>query len=859
MKHILLVFCSFFIFTSWSQMNDSFDDGDFTNNPTWVGDVTDFKINSNNELQLDATGTAESYLSTPHNLMQLDDREWRFKINYGFSPSINNRGDTYLTSTSADLSTNPDGILMRIGENGSADPIYLIERNGGVETTILTSTPAIVATSFDIAVKVIYNANGDWELYTDLTGGVGYQLDASANYPTTVLGQHLGVWLKYTSSNATKFQYDNFYAGPIQVDNIPPTITSVTAISSTELEVIFDEGMDQTTGENVVNYAVDNGVGNPTSVQQDATNLGFFTLTFTVPFNVGDLYTLTVSNAEDVAGNAMSTQSETFQYVIAQTPVFGDIIINEFLPDESPVVGLPEVEFVELYNRSNKYFNLNGWKLSDNSSSGTIQDVWLLPGEYLILVTTNGLADYPQATTVTSWASLNNAGDDIELSTDAGIVVDKLSYTDKWYKDESKDDGGWSIERINPDLACSSADNWRASNDSTGGTPGIQNSVFSNTPDTQAPSVIGFETELPNRLKLKFSEGMDSLSLENAGFSSTPTLTISARILEGKYPTEITFEFIESLIPGKLYAYELNNFSDCSGNSNNYSGSFVLPQTPEKGDLIINEILFNPLTGGADFVEIYNNSDKYIDLKEWELGNHKEGAVANLKEVTQTYVLNPDDYVVLTADSNFQLMNYPFAIPGKFLQMSSLPSYNNDSSTVYLVFNDTVMDKVSYSEDWHFSLLNDKKGVSLERFSAEQPSNTASNWHSASETIGFATPGKVNSQDMKPGEEGGTLTLSSKSFSPDGDGFQDVLLLTYEVSSPDLLGDLVIYDDKGRIIKTLFKRHLLGGTGIVKWEGTREDGTKAAIGPYIIMFDVFNLDSSKTQTVRKVVTLAGRL
>ncbi|PWH85600.1 lamin tail domain-containing protein [Brumimicrobium oceani] len=859
MKHLLLLFCSLFISNVWSQMMDSFDDGDFTSNPTWVGTGADFIVNSNNELQLDAAAAGESYLSTPHNLTQLEDREWRVKINYGFSPSINNGGETYLTATNADLSTSPDGIFMKIGENGSADPIYLIERVGGTETVILTSTPAIVSASFEISVKIKYLANGDWELYTDLSGGIGYQLDATANYSANVLGQHIGVWTKYTSSNTSKFKFDDFYAGIIQVDNIPPSITSVSPISSTELELLFDEGMDQATGETLSNYSVDNGVGNPVSVQQSSANTALFTLTFSTSFNIGDVYILTANNAEDLAGNPMASQSETFQYVVAQTPVFGDIIINEFLADESPVVGMPEVEYVELYNRSSKFFHLEDWKLSDNNSAGTIQDVWLLPGEYLILVPTGGVADYPQGVGVTSWASLNNSGDDIELASENGIVVDKISYTDEWYNDENKEDGGWSIERINPDLACSSADNWRASNDPTGGTPGFQNSVYSSAPDTQAPIVIGFETELPNRLILKFSEGMDSLSLENAVFSSLPNLTINSRIITEKYPTEVTFEFVESLIPGELYSYELQDFSDCSGNTNSYDGSFVLPQNSEKGDLIINEILFNPLTGGADFVEIYNNSEKFIDLLNWELGNHKEGEVANQKQITQSYVLGPNDYVVLTSDSNFQLMSYPFAIPGKFLEMPSLPSYNSDSSTVYLLFNDTVMDKVSYSDEWHFSLLNDDKGVSIERFSADEPSNSSSNWHSASETVGFATPGRINSQDMKPNQEEGTLSLSSKSFSPDGDGFEDVLLLTYEVSSPDLLGDLIIYDDKGRVIKTLLKRELLGGTGTVKWEGTREDGTKAAIGPYIIMFDVFDVNSSKTQTVRKVVTLAGRL
>ncbi|HLW30577.1 MAG TPA: lamin tail domain-containing protein, partial [Brumimicrobium sp.] len=579
-------------------------------------------------------------------------------------------------------------------------------------------------------------------------------------------------------------------------------------------------------------------------------------LEFNESFDIGELYSFNLNDFADCSGN---TNDYSGTFVLPQTPDVGDIVINEFIPRVSPAVGMPEVQYVELYNRSNKYFYLENWKLSNNSTSGTIQGGWIYPGEYLLLVPTSGAVDYPSASIVSSWSSLKVTGDDVRLTAEDGTVVDFLTYTDAWYKDDLKKGEGWSIERINPELLCSSSDNWRASVDPSGGTPGIQNSIYDNTPDTDAPTVLDFEVEAPNLLTIRFSEPMDSLSLENTAFTSTPALTVSSRELVGRYPTKLTLEFNESFIAGETYTFSLSNFSDCSGNTNNYDGTFIIPQASTKGDLIINEILFNPLTGGSDFIELYNNSDKYIDMKDWVLANYKNDTISNQKKVIQSYVLAPHDYVVLTVDSNFQLMNYPVATPGKFIQMSSLPSYTNDSSTVYLIFNDEVMDKVSYSEKWHFSLLQSKKGVSLERFSADEPSNSASNWHSASETIGFATPGRINSQDMKPGEEGGTLTLSSNSFSPDGDGFEDALILTYEVSSPDLLGDLIIYDDKGRLIKVLFQKELLGGKGSVKWEGTKEDGTKAAIGPYIIMFDMFDLNSSKVKTVRKVVTLAGRL
>lgn len=840
------------------QVSDDFSDGDFTNNPIWVGDVADFIVNGDNQLQLNAAAAGDSYLSTSHNLTQLEDREWRFFLDFGLSPSGSNGGEIYLTSVNSDLSTSPDGVYIQIGETGSDDPIRLFERDGGTETEILTSTLGIVASPFEISVKIIHRNNGDWELYTDLAGGSAFQLDVTANYPTAIVGTHVGPWVQYTSSNTSNYIFDDFYVGPIQVDNTPPNLVEANAISINQIEVLFDEGIDQVSGETAANYTVDNGIGNPTTVVRDGVNLALFTLTFATNFNIGEIYNLTTENIEDFEGNTSTSQSDDFQYIEAQTPDYGDIIINEFMADETPIVGLPETQFIELYNRSNKYFHLNEWKLSDNNSTGTIQDEWLYPGEYLILVPTSGLTDYPQAINVTSWASLNNTGDDIILETDGGILVDELTYTDDWYQDESKEDGGWSLERINPDLPCSDADNWIASTNPDGGTPGAMNSVLDNTPDSGAPSLINAQASNPNFLTLTFDEGMDTVSLNNASFTSTPSLNIDQRLINGAFPDEFTLQFVENLTPGLVYSFELTGFEDCSGNQNSYEGTFVLPQQADGDEIVINEILFNPLTSGSDFVELYNRSDKYIDLINWELAKYDDDTISSNKLIEDNYIIAPDDYVVITTDSNFQIANYPFAKPGKFIQLPSLPTYTNDSSTVYLIFFGDVIDKVSYSADWHFKLLQSDKGVSLERFDAFEPSNDENNWHSASETVGFATPGIKNSQAASP-NSGGTISLSSNSFSPDSDGFEDVLLITYEVDQPTMLGDLVIYDDMGRKVRTLFTSHLLGERGVIKWDGLRDDDNKASVGPYIILFEALNTDTGEKIAIRKVVTVAGKL
>ena len=859
MKLNWLLLTSLFIhFIGSAQLEDDFSDGDFTSNPTWGGTIADFIVNGDEKVQLNAAAAGVSYLSTPNLLGSLDDKEWRFNIRLNFSPSGGNKADVYLAGANPDISTFPDGLFLQFGEGGSADAIRLFNRVGGVNTQILEGTAGAIATSFDISVKVTYEASGDWSLFVDNNAGNAYVLDATANFPTANLQPEFGMVCTYTVSNSSNFYLDNVYVGDIVVDTDAPELVSATAISTTEVEALFNEAVDLVSGENTLNYNADLGLGNPTSATRDPGNLAKVTLTFSTPFTIGDIYTLTTQNIEDLADNASGNLSAPFQYIEAQNPDYGDLIINEFMPKESPAIGLPERQYVEIYNRSNKYFFVDGWQLSDRTTTGTIQAGWIYPGEYLLLVPTSALVDYPNAVNVTSWGTLNNTGDDIILATDAGVVVDELSYTDDWYQDPTATGGGVSIERINPELNCSGPSNWRASIQPIGGTPASVNSVINFAPDQTPPNMVSAFVFAPDTLEIAFDEGMDSLSLEVMNITISPTLTIAERIIDEVYPQKLRLRFDTPIDAGVIYQFTLDNFQDCSGNSSSVEGTFILPEEADGSELIINEVLHDVYTGGSDFVELYNVSDKYIDLIGWELANYDDGEVANNKVIESNYVIAPQDYVVLTKDSLFQQQTYPFSVPGKFIQLESLPSYNNDSSTVFLVYNDSVVDKVSYTEDWHFGLLQSKKGVSLERFTFDGSSNDPNNWHSASETVSFATPGRVNSQIYSVGVDG-ELNLSSGTISPDGDGYQDVLLINYQLSEPELLGDMVIYDDRGRKIATLLESYLLDTGGTVKWDGTRDDQTKASIGVYIIVFEAFNSTSGDTFKTRKTITVAGQL
>jgi hypothetical protein len=842
-----------------AQVVEDFSDGDFTNNPTWGGTAADFIVNSSQQLQLNNTVAGVSYLNTPHGLTSIDNKEWRFWVKYSFSPSSSNYGRVILTSSISDFTQGNDfGYFLQFGEAGSSDAIKLYRSESSIETLICSGPLGQIANSFQVAIKVKRNALGDWSIYADFSGGQNYSLIASANDPTNYIGGFFGISAVYTVSNANKFFYDDIYIGNEIIDNLPPILNSATAISSTQVDVLFNESLDQTSAQNVLNYSLIPSIS-ISSATIDPLNTALVHLTTSSVLTNGTSYTLTTNNISDISNNISGNQSTTFQYLVADSVLLGDVIINEFFPDPTPVIGLPEVEFIEIFNKSNKIFNLNGWKIGDASSDGTISGSWLLPGEYKVLTAT---ANTPLFTTttavgVTSFPSLNNAGDDVVLKDNYGQIIDKLSYTDEWYHDEVKQGGGYSLELINPNDPCSDSDNWMAATWILGGTPGSVNSVYSNIPDTAAPLIELALALAPNFLELQFNEGMDSSSLANALFSFNPNLTIQNTFIQGSYPKSLTIQFNENLVGSQLYSFTLGPISDCWLNSTERNGNFILPETAQKADVIINEILQNPLTGGQDWIELYNNSNKVINLKDWQLANFDNDTIDNFKTILGNYLLQPNDYVVLGKDSTFVKQNYPFSIPGKFLY-SELPSYNNDSGTVYLIYNSEIINKVSYLDEWHFDLLDNTDGVSLERIDPNGSSDSKFNWHSAAEDVGFATPGRKNSQ-YRPAVSNGEITLAEDIFSPDNDGYQDILQVTYNLTNSGLLGKAQIFDDRGRLVRTIFTNELLGSSGTFNWDGVTDQQVKASIGVYVLVFEVFSTDGGVFFAKQKAFTLAGKL
>lgn len=851
-----------FILTSvfYAQVSDNFTDGDFTQNPSWQGTNADFTVNASGELQLNSLAAATSYLSIPHLLANLNDKEWQIKVRQTFAPSSSNYGRVYLTSDNANLSLCQNGYYLQFGETGSTDAIRLFNLTNGVSTQICAGPDGQISSTCNASVKVKRSAAGTWTLYADMAGGINYSLLATGNDASNLIGTHFGVLCTYTISNATKFYYDNVYIGNEILDVTPPNLVSVTPISAVQIDLLFDESVTLATAQNIVNYSFNPSL-TLSNLAQDGVNTALVHGTLSTPLVNGTNYSATANGITDLSGNTSGATSANFQYLVSDSAVKGDLIITEFFPDPSPVIGLPAVEYVEIYNASaGKIFNLSGYRITDGPSNGLITGGWILPGEYKVLTATANIPLFTMTTAlgVTSFPSLNNAGDTVMLKNPSDIPLDLVVYTDDWYKDAIKQDGGFSLELINPNDPCSDENNWTASNDASGGTPGLVNSVYDLTPDTQAPSISLMVASAPNYLQIWFDEGMDSSSLVNALYQFSPALTPNMIYANGTFTNTVILQFVENLAPSQIYTLTLQNAADCWINSQTLVGQFALTETPLAGEIIVNEILQNPYNGGQDWIELYNNSNKIFNLKNLQLANFDNDTIANFKTVGTNFILKPGAFAVLGKDSSFVKQNYPFHGVGTFVYVE-LPSYNNDSGSVYLFNeNQTLLDLVKYSNEWQFPLLDDVDGVSLERLDPNGLSSDGMNWHSAAEAVKFGTPGLKNSQYL-PVTVNGSFSLESDLFSPDMDGYLDVMQATYSMAQPSCLGTVSIYDERGRLIRTLFKNQLLGSSGSFSWNGVKDDQTKASIGVYVVVFEAFSLDGGMLFTGRKAVTLAGNI
>lgn len=267
--------------------------------------------------------------------------------------------------------------------------------------------------------------------------------------------------------------------------------------------------------------------------------------------------------------------------------------------------------------------------------------------------------------------------------------------------------------------------------------------------------------------------------------------------------------------------------------------------------LVVSEVLYQPRSGEAEYVELYNNGDEALNLAEYHIVRWVSDSLGKHYPLPE-YTLGPHDYVALTKDAASVTANYDVKYSSKLVECDLPPYPNGGGSVIVATAEGVVVERFDYSLSMHSRLLRNKAGVALERRSFDKPTNEASNWFSASSVSGYGTPGYENSQSREWLVEESSFEFSSTLLSPDGDGYQDELGITYRLENGDLAARIDIYNARGVAVRLLMNNGLLGTHGTIAWDGTDENGKTVMPGQYIVSITVYDLAGTR-QSIRRTV------
>lgn len=849
---LLTVICSPLF--SFAQISEDFSDGDFMYNPEWFGDINQFTINENGRLQLKATEAGSAVLYTENTCSV--NCEWQFYIRLSFSPSANNNARIYLASDNANLRGDLNGYFLQFGEAGSNDAIELFRQNGQELTSICRGAEGEISTLFEMKVKVQHKVDGSWEIYTDQLQEKGFIPEASGFDNEIMTSYFFGINCTYTSSNSEKFYFDDIFIvslnEPAPIDSIPPQIINFICNTNTELELTFSEHISEESGLGALNYIVNNEVGNPETLELSENNTKI-TLHFAHSFENGKMHILSVMNITDSSYNQMEDTTLNFLYFEA-APL--DVVINEIMDDPTPSVELPEFEYIELFNATTFEIDLNGWTLQINDKIQKFGNCILPANGYLILCNNSAkdvLSDFGPVYAFSSFL-LPNAGSKLSLINHKGSLICSFDYQKSDFKNHEKENGGWSIEQKDYSSTCLGVDNWAYSSNTLGGSPGSQNSISENY--KPEPEIVSFEVINDTTIQLVFANTMDIESIENPlNFKIIENDNNQVRsLIEDPNYKLIQLIFSERFSKNNFYTLKISSrLQNCLGLNfeNDHFFTFGIPDEIEMNDIVINEILYQPLNNGEEYIEIYNRSEKILDIADLEICLIVEKSFPQPADTTckgvlgHSRLMNPSTYFVLTRSPEKVLEQYDTPNPENFITVAEMPRLVNDGGTIGIINQTGVyIDRAAYDEEMHSPMLNYTEGVSLEKLHFNLPGLVKSNWHSASFAVGFGTPAYQNSQFLTLENAETPITVSPHVFTPNNDGRDDLLKIEYQLEKAGFTANVIIFSSEGIKVKQLANNELLGTQGAFFWNGSDENSEKMPRGIYIVFVELFDLNGN---------------
>ncbi|MDI6401618.1 hypothetical protein QLX67_06400, partial [Balneolaceae bacterium ANBcel3] len=496
--------------------------------------------------------------------------------------------------------------------------------------------------------------------------------------------------------------------------------------------------------------------------------------------------------------------------------------------------------------------------LSDHLTS---ESAYLFPGQITVF-SEHGLIvpDSVLHLTFDPFPAFSRNGDTVILMDKNETVLDAVTYT----PDFGGNRDGISIERTDPLGVSSDPSNWKEHPDSH--SAGYINFHYDENPDPLQP-VLALKTG-SNKIIIWFNRFVSSESLTRLTFGNqrlTPVDTAN-----GQDGNKFTFQS-PAEIEKKYQKITLQSMLDPAGRD--YSASTIpLSFIPEKGDLLINEIMYQPLSGryGAfsdqsQYIEFVNATEVPLLLNGLHIHDEpdKHGQTRSIIPVIPEYsVLNPGDFGVFYPDTSSSFQNSrifdAFSLhpedSTRFYRASRLTlGLPVSGAPVYLAHKQTgVLDRVHYSPTWHNRSLIETRGISLERICKNLPTQMENNWSSSSIASG-GTPGKENALVVQTTpSDTYTVELVPNPFSP-SDGH---MAIHYHPPFTDALIRIRIFDRNGRLARNLVDGDRAEPHGRRLWDGRMNDGRLCRQGLYVIYVEFFRPADKKHHSVRTVGVLA---
>ena len=798
--------------------------GGFSPGLGWAGDTAAFR-GEDGRLRLDDqrdpfVGGARVWLPAPTR----DAACWSLAAELAFAPSASNRAVWWLAADRPLDQPDPRGFYLRLGGiSGSDDAFELFARDADGERLVAATAAGTAAGPIVAAdLRVCRSSVGAWSLSADTDGGT---LNADGTDAAPLAGQFVGLDLAYTSTRRDLFFFDSLTVDPLFVDREAPRLVLAEAVDATTVALTFNEPLDATS-VNAANASVGNLAVTAASVAGAVV-----TISTSQALPDGVAVDVTLTGVRDAAGNEAGEATARVTYIAPRVLLRYDLLVSEIMADPSPARGLPEVEYLEVHNASAAPIELGRVTLRVGSAEVQLPDTSLAAGAYLALA--EELTGNPSLVAFPNLPTLPNSGTLVALASAEGLTLDAVDYRPAWHA-AGFDEGGTSLERVSLAVPCvRGAEAWASSTALAGGTPGAANAAEPRAAAETELAIVAAELASPNRLTVTTNRALAgdlavAFALDGAELSG-----VSEREQLGSYDLTLA----RPLEVGQLATVALTPLArSCVAgeSSSSAEAAFGLPERPLAGDWRVSEVMYDPLSGDGRWFELYNAGDRLLSTGDLDVAEaDADGTPLRLIADINAVLVPPGAFVVLADDVDALLARFPTADPLR-VGAADLPSFGE--ATCLLLFD--AAEELEYElACWdgdrdHNRAYANTDGVSLERLDLDTPV-AVGNWTSAAGPD-FATPTHPNSQRFAEGPPEGTFALEAERVSPDGDGFEDLLVVAYALQGSGTLARFEVLDLAGRPVLTAARDEALPSSGRWVWDGVDDDGALVALGTYVV-------------------------